>query len=560
METQKKIKFNPHDWVKPVLKVAKDNVAPSSNNVKTSKYGTQAIAIATKMIADCLDGNKHVTLRNAAYLLGGYVGGNLLSIVDATAALQDAIKKKSNVNSLEDALKTIDTCLQKGIGHPITKEQKEAERERYLQQFITYKPLTEDEGDSDIGSGHSLIKLSVIERLEEHLTKNYDFRLNEVTNRLDYKRKSASIWNVMVDFNMNSLIRELQKAGIHCSAFMLRITLFSDFTPRFNPFHDYFNGLPAWDGVDYIDLIASTVSTTNNDLWKKCFRKWIVALVAGLMDDKLINHTVIVFSGTQGIGKTTWILNLVPPVLSDYCYTGTINPGNKDTLINLSECMLINLDELENLNRTELGSLKEIITKAAIRIRRPYGYSNENMPRRATFAGSVNNKEFLSDITGSRRFLCFEVLTIDYRHAISIDKVYSQALHLFKAGFQYWFEPSEIAEINENNEQYRAMSVEEELLLTYFEPCTKEKAEFLISTTEIITHLRDRFKISINDSAKIKLGKALRAHNFLRLTVNDRKVWAIRERRPESNVKPSIYRKPKTGVDINDPDSDFYLD
>lgn len=55
-------------------------------------------------------------------------------------------------------------------------------------------------------------------------------------------------------------------------------------------------------------------------------------------------------------------------------------PGNKDTLIHLVECMLINLDELENLNRTEIGSLKELITKNQIRIRRPYGHNNETYP------------------------------------------------------------------------------------------------------------------------------------------------------------------------------------
>jgi hypothetical protein len=32
--------------------------------------------------------------------------------------------------------------------------------------------------------------------------------------------------------------------------------------------------------------------------------------------------------------------------------------------------MLINLNELENLNRSEIGSLKEIITKTQIRMRK----------------------------------------------------------------------------------------------------------------------------------------------------------------------------------------------
>lgn len=256
------------------------------------------------------------------------------------------------------------------------------------------------------------------------------------------------------------------KADIPCSANGLRNILLSDYVPMYIPFKNYFHTLPALDGTDYIQQLAVTVKTTDDPLWHMCFRKWIVALVAGLLIDKVVNHTVIVFIGKQGVCKTTWILNLVPPHLKEYSISGTINPGNKDKLIQLSECMLINLDELENLNRTELGTMKEIITKTSIRIRRPYGYSTETLPRRATFTGSVNNKEFLSDTTGSRRFLCFEVTAIDYQHTIPLDGVYAQAKHLLDNGFKYWFDQAEIEAINRNNEQYRSMSVDEELLLT----------------------------------------------------------------------------------------------
>ena len=191
-------------------------------------------------------------------------------------------------------------------------------------------------------------------------------------------------------------------------------------------------------------------------------------MVACVLDEKQVNQTMIVFSGKQGLGKTTWIEKLMPAPLKEYIFSGTINPNNKDTLIHLAECMLINLDELENLNRTEIGSLKELITKTHIRMRKAYGHNNENMSRRASFAGSVNTAQFLNDTTGSRRFLCFEVEHIEYTHEIDINKVYAQALKLKNEGFRHWFNQEEIKEINANNEQYQLMSPEEELLLTWF--------------------------------------------------------------------------------------------
>ena len=195
--------------------------------------------------------------------------------------------------------------------------------------------------------------------------------------------------------------------------------------------------------------------------------------------------------------------------------------------------MLINLDELENLNRSELGSMKEIITKANIRIRRPYGYSTETLPRRASFAGSVNNKEFLSDTTGSRRFLCFEVTAIDYQHNIPLHGVYAQAKHLLDDGFKYWFDQAAIEAINQNNQQYRSMSVEEELLLTWFEPCRPEGGDLYLSTTQLAAWLTDKVRMNITDATKQKLGKALRAHKFERIKRQDRYVYALKQKDEE---------------------------
>ena len=86
----------------------------------------------------------------------------------------------------------------------------------------------------------------------------------------------------------------------------------------------------------------------------------------------------------------------------------------------MSECMLINLDELETLNKSEIGEMKELITKGTIRQRLPYARNNSSLIRRSSFVGSVNNGQFLTDITGNRRFLCFQALSINYLHKIDL--------------------------------------------------------------------------------------------------------------------------------------------
>ncbi|MBK7311337.1 MAG: DUF3874 domain-containing protein [Sphingobacteriaceae bacterium] len=372
--------------------------------------------------------------------------------------------------------------------------------------------------------------LSMLERMEQYIALKYDLYFNEVNGKLYIKTKVDADFVTMTDYKINSLHREIVKSGIKIALSALRSTLISDFVERVNPMKDYFKGLPVWDQVDYIQQLADTVTTTNKDLWDRCFKKWIVAYAGSLINDDITNHTVLIFSGGQGLGKTTWLLNLVPDLLKEYTYSGNINPNNEDTLIQLSECCLINLDELEAINRSELGAIKELITKLSVNIRRPYGYSSEQMPRRASFTGSVNNKEFLNDVTGSRRFLCFEVTHIHYLHNISIDNVLIQAKHLYESGYQYWFDQKEIEELQRNNEQFRIMSMEEELLMTYFEPCNKENADHLLSATEIIAFIKQRYQINISESSNTRLGKALKANNYLKIKLKDKRVYAIKEK------------------------------
>jgi len=373
-------------------------------------------------------------------------------------------------------------------------------------------------------------KPSYIDRLESFLDYRYNFRYNIVTGKLEYKTIKANIWKPITDFVENSILREILKAKVKCNINTLRNLLHSDYCQQYDPFRDYFQNLEAnEDEVDYINQLANTVKTTKQELWQICFKKWFVAMVACVTNDKAINQTVIVFSGKQGVGKTTWIERLIPRELKEYMFSGTINPNNKDTLIHLAECMLINLDELENLNRTEIGTLKELITKTHIRMRKAYGHNNETLPRRASFAGSVNTAQFLNDTTGSRRFLCFEVEHIEYTHNIDINMVYAQAIELYKNGFRYWFNQEEIKEIDLNNEQYQIRSPEEELLLTWFDIADRETANNFLNTTQIAAKLADKAKLNVTDGTVMKLGKALKKYGYLRLSKKNGYVYAVKE-------------------------------
>lgn len=374
---------------------------------------------------------------------------------------------------------------------------------------------------------------SAREELENYLNAHYEFKYNVVTGRLFYKLKTEVEFAEMTDYSFNTILRFLRNKEMRCSKPELINLLISNFTPKYDPFLKYINSLPPWDGKhDHIKDWADTVQTTNQPLWEKCFKKWIVAVIGSLKDRGTVNQTAPVFCGGQGVGKTRWISRLIPEELKAYFFSGTINMSNKDSITQLSECMLIDMDELENLGKKSIGDLKSLMTRETIRIRRPYGRVAEVLPRRASFIGSINHKEFLKDETGSRRFLCFEVIKIDDNQHLRVDQLYSQAYSLYLKGFQFWFNSEEIMEIQANNEQFQKSFLEGELLLNHYAPCPVEEATHFLSATKIAQVLKVREKMIVSNASVQMIGKALASRKFIRIKKGGAYVWAVRELPP----------------------------
>ena len=64
----------------------------------------------------------------------------------------------------------------------------------------------------------------------------------------------------------------------------------------------------------------------------------------------------------------------------------------------------------------------------------------------ASFCGTGNNAQFLSDPTGNRRWLPFEVESIESprEHPLDYTGIYSQAYALYRQSFRFWFTRDEI--------------------------------------------------------------------------------------------------------------------
>jgi predicted P-loop ATPase len=381
-------------------------------------------------------------------------------------------------------------------------------------------------------------KSSKCQNIELWLETAYIFRYNTIKQKPEYKPTSdlTADFKPIDKYKLLSIKRELDAIGHTISKDGLLDILCSSFNPAVNPVKQYFSDLSAWDEVtDHIGQLAATVKARNPEFWIPYLKKWLVSVVANVfIDEKCANHTMLVLTGAQGKYKTTWLENLTPKTLTNYLYTGKLNLESKDSLTLIAEYLFINIDDqLKQLHKKDENELKNLITINSVKYRRPYDPIITEYPHLCSFMGSVNGNEFLNDPTGSRRFLPFEVddINIKAAQALNMDLIYAQAYNLYKKGFRYWFNETEIDELNKRNEEFAMVSQEEQLLQFYFSnKATKSqmgiKTDLKQLPPAIILSTLER-KSGARLSSK-KLGEALTQLGFTKSQKrmeNDKPTW-----------------------------------
>ena len=294
----------------------------------------------------------------------------------------------------------------------------------------------------------------------------------------------------LTDDHVNSLYcRFCLSTGLTTRPKEFNTIIESDFYPTYNPLHEYLEHLPAWNGMtDHIDRLASMVHVTGctQDMHNRFFKKWIVAMVAAWMDESVTNHEILTYIGPQGRYKTTFMTRLLPPVLGEYFATKTFKGRmDKDDRLALTELALIDLEELDVMNASEVNQLKALVTDPSVNLRPVYARYTVRRAHIASFCGTGNNPRFLTDLTGHRRWLPFMIEAIDspYDHPFDYEGIYAQAYALYRNGFRYWFDDEENAELERHNRQFEEPCIEEELILTYLrKPYGEERGEFLTAT------------------------------------------------------------------------------
>ncbi len=336
---------------------------------------------------------------------------------------------------------------------------------------------------------------ATVEDIRQFLSERVSLRYNVVTRRVevhwltDFGDAPPDLddWEALTDRQVNSLWVELSEQKPVRVQDIYRV-IESDYVAEYNPFAFYLERLPPWDGEqDHILGLSLSVNVKGDSdeqfLFAEYLKKWLVGMVAAWMNPQVVNNVILVLIGPQGAYKTTWFNYLLPPELRRYFYTKTnASRMSKDDLLVLAQYGLVCCEELDTMRPAELNQLKAAVTMLSVDERAAYARYHEHRPHIASFCGTGNSLQFLSDPTGNRRWLPFEVESIEPPHDNPLDyrNIYSQAYALYRKGFRYWFTQPEIERLARHNQQFETANLELELVAQYFrKPQGNEPGEFI---------------------------------------------------------------------------------
>ncbi len=316
-------------------------------------------------------------------------------------------------------------------------------------------------------------KTNFLKEAKLYISEHYELRFNEVNNKIEARELMSNKWT---NADENSIYCALTESGIKINMQSVKAILGSDFAVRYNPFEEFFHNIHPYDGIDYFEELTRYISVDDPPFFSKMLEKHFVRAIKCALEPEYYNRMAFVLQSTkQEIFKSRFIKWLNPFPDSMY-YSETELSNSKDCQISLAENFIYNLEELDDLKNNRISSIKALLARSTINIRRPYGAQNVIMPRRCTFFASTNFSEFLTD-SENTRWLIFEVDSIaeDLFSRVNPIDLWSQAWAFYNLpDYQYELTPDERIKREERNMHFTENTVEEELLVSNFEPYESE--------------------------------------------------------------------------------------
>jgi putative DNA primase/helicase len=318
------------------------------------------------------------------------------------------------------------------------------------------KPLSTIENVAEICHRLNItIRYNVISKEEEILIPGAGFSLDN--------RQNASLSWLMSE----------------CAKFRMPVDRVPDYVTyladqnQYNPVAEWVMSKP-WDGRDHLAQLIATVKAKGEGSDPRVARmksafitRWMISAVAAAFRPHGVSaHGVLVFQGSQYIGKTKWFKSLVPDSLGLLKDGLLLRPDDRDSVMKCVSNWLVELGEIDaTFRKSDVAALKSFLTSDRDVLRRAYARKESAFARRTVFFASVNPKNYLHDETGNRRYWTIECEQLDYNHNVDMQQCWAQVYEqLFVPGESWFLTPDELDLLNLHNEDFTVIDPIEEVI------------------------------------------------------------------------------------------------
>lgn len=236
-----------------------------------------------------------------------------------------------------------------------------------------------------------------------------------------------------------------------------------------NKLREYLESL-KWDGVSRLDtLLVDYFGAPNDDYTRMAMRKTLTAAVARVFVPGTKFDSMLILSGPQGVGKSTFFRILGKDWYSDSLTTFE----GKDAAELIQGYWIIEAGELTGLNKSEMNTVKQFLSKTEDVYRVPYGRRTAAFPRSCIIVGTTNDTEFLKDRTGNRRFWPVDLSErkghkdVFRQLPLEVDQIWAEAVVRYQMGESLYMTGEAAQEALAQQERHKESSPREGIILEF---------------------------------------------------------------------------------------------
>lgn len=324
-------------------------------------------------------------------------------------------------------------------------------------------------------------------------------------------------------------------------------TFFSERT--YNPVMEYLEeAAEEWDGRQRINRMFQVyLGADDIELISKIAEMWLVGAVAKVYDPYVKFDYVLDLVGGQGVGKTSLLQKL-----GGNWYTDAVTDfSNKDNYDIMLKSLIVNDDEMVASNRMSFAETKAFISKTSLRFRKPYMKRTEEFAKNFVLARTTNQKEYLKDKTGERRFLPIMVnAEKQKKHPMeikpeTIKQIWGEAVTIYKNGASLMFDEETEKELNVYRERFMYRDEVEQQVLEYLDmpiPSNWESMSAQKQYRYTQAYFDNSHGFEAGDAQLTKVSTREMMYNLFMRSSNDRKLSTkinmVMDNHPDFEKKP----------------------